>query len=64
MQLRLSKEIYSLNSIHLAIDAYKEYAKIVIQQDDLYYICNFSDCVNDEGVTIKEFENFLISLHN
>lgn len=64
MRLKLSKEIYSLTQIQSAVEAYKEYATIVIQFKDKYYQCIFAECINDESDTIKEFENYLISLQN
>ena len=63
MQLKLAKEIYSVDRIRSAIEIYADYAIIRLRQDEGYYICEFSDCVNDEDVTVREFENYLISLH-
>ena len=63
--MRIPVEIYSLSSIEQAIDAYRNLARIEWHRERENFIClDFSDCKFDENRTMKEFENYLISIEN
>ena len=63
-KLQLSKEIYSKQSVSNAIVAYSGYARITVSEKRKYLQLTFRNCKYDEVRTIKEFENYLISLEN
>ena len=62
--LILNKEIYNLQYINMAILAYKEIADIKITSDDIYFTCIFDNCMYEYAITMREFENYLITLTN
>ena len=62
--MKQAKEIYSRNTIFQAVSDYGNIAKIVVSEDDKYWILEFSECVADEDITKMEFENYLIGLEN
>lgn len=59
-ELFLNEEIYSVGSIRGAVEAFEGLCKIVLRQESGYIICEFSDCVEDLYLTMREFENYLI----
>ena len=60
--LQLHKNIYTFSYIKFAIDAYSSIADIAIQENTEYWNVQFGYCEYDETLTIREFENYLISL--
>lgn len=60
--LDLHKDIYSQQCIQRALEAYKDLASITVVSHTDYWRCEFSACVNDEQVTIQEFENYCVGL--
>ena len=64
MMLHLNKGLFSRSNINEAMDAFKKYALLRIEEDDRYWILNFNKCLYDAGITVKEFENYLIALEN
>lgn len=64
IELKLNADIYDVQKVKIAADAYKELCKIKLRTADDYIICNFTDCLYDPEETIKEFENYTIDLMN
>ena len=64
MILRLNKQIFDYGTVVTAIKAYMDLATITIDDDRLYWVCSFYDCVYPESLTICEFENYVIDLMN
>ena len=64
LNLKLSKAIYKEDAIHKAITAFSNISSISCFDVGNSYICSFSGCVEDEVLTSKEFENYLIDLLN
>lgn len=64
-KLKLRSDVYTEESIKKVIAVYKTLAEIVIegQKDGYIRIC-FINCIYDEKLTIKEFENYLIGVEN
>lgn len=60
--LQLNKDIYSIVSIEDAISAYSRLAEISITEKESYYYLLFENCRFGGERTIREFENYLISL--
>lgn len=63
-KLMLSKDLYKMQTITKATDAFVELAQISLQEDENYYVCFFGKCIYSQEQTIKEFENYLIDLCN
>ncbi|WP_130838291.1 HxsD-like protein [Lachnoclostridium sp. Marseille-P6806] len=63
-KLYLSSEIYSIESIREAIEAYRELADISIEEINGIYVLSFRNCQYDEYITKCEFENYCIGLTN
>ncbi len=64
MILKLSKEIYDDRAINMACKDYKEYARIIVKNNNDSYELLFDKCRYDKRRTILEFENYLIGLEN
>ena len=65
IRLKLNNDIYTEKSIKNVIDVYKTLANIVVEsQRDGYLTICFANCVYDEKLTVKEFENYLIGVEN
>ena len=64
-KVKLRSDVYTEESIKKVIAVYKTLADIVIegQKDGYIRIC-FTNCIYDEKLTIKEFENYLIGVEN
>ena len=62
--LFLNKQIYCLQYIERAVQAYRSIATIKIVPDKGYWVCVFEDCVYDNETTKREFENYVIALMN
>ena len=62
--LCLSKELYSVQNIENAINAFSDLAKIKIKQDEKYYICTIQSSRYSVDETFCEFENYIIDLTN
>lgn len=62
--LFLNKQIYCSQYIEIAVQAYRSIATIKIVSDKEYWICVFEDCVYDNEITKREFENYMIALVN
>lgn len=63
-KLLLSKEIYSINRIEEACEAFSHIVLIEIEDSLNYWKCDFSNCKFDEEKTALEFENYLIGITN
>ena len=63
-KLMLSKDLYEIQAIKKATDAFVELVQISVQEDENYYVCLFEKCIYSQEQTIKEFENYLIDLCN
>ena len=64
-KLKLRSDVYTEESIKKVIAVYKTLADIVIEgQKDGYMMICFINCIYDEKLTIKEFENYLIGVEN
>lgn len=63
-RLILSADIYSQASIEKACQAYKNYADIKIKQTKLNMELTFDRCMYESGLTMCEFENYLINVEN
>lgn len=64
IKLELCKEIYNKQSISIAMGAFRDLAKISINEFGNYYEISFNDCSYDESMTMREFENYVIDLQN
>lgn len=64
INLELSADVYSENSIKQTIAVYKNYAVIKLKKKRNKWILKFSKCRYDEQLTVKEFENYLIGTEN
>ncbi|MFA7101086.1 MAG: HxsD-like protein [Bacilli bacterium] len=62
--IKVNKSLFSTSTIGEAMEAYKDYALIVIKQDAGYTVLTFLKSKFDEEQTIKEFENYMIELEN
>lgn len=60
--LKLSIELFCLNDILSAKNAFSDFAFIGVQERDGYYILTFSECRYSIDETVKEFDNYVISL--
>ncbi len=63
-ELKLSKDIYSIQGIEKTIGAYSGYATMEIYNRGAHWRVTFSACKYDEKLTVKEFENYLIGMEN
>ena len=63
-RLHIRKELYRIECIVGAIDAYKDIATIRLDDDNDYWLLRFSKCTYDSTRTVREFENYLIGLEN
>lgn len=63
-RITVNLEIYSVETIRKAIQAYCTLAKISIKQKKEQSIIIFWHCKYDEDRTAKEFENYLIGIEN
>lgn len=64
IELLVSSEIYSDESIQRAILAYKDYAKIRVSRKEKYMLLRFSNCKYNERETALAFENYMIGVEN
>lgn len=63
-KLQLNADIYSESSIRETCEAYKAYASIKIKKKNEYMELTFDKCKYESGITMKEFENYLINVEN
>lgn len=63
-KVKINRSIYSDETIKTAILAYQHHAVISAKFKGEYVILTFWKCKYDEGLTIKEFENYLIGIEN
>lgn len=63
-ELRLCRKIYDLKDITFSVKSYAGIADILIQQEENYIICKFTNCIYDFTQTMQEFENYLIQYSN
>lgn len=63
-ELRLCRKIYDLKDITFSVNSYAGIADILIQQEESYIICKFTNCIYDLTKTMQEFENYLIQYSN
>lgn len=62
--LNLNEQIYDKDVVCRAVSDYETLADITISCDNGRIQLQFSNCAFDEGVTVHEFENYLIDLMN
>lgn len=63
-ELKLSKEIYNYGLVKMAVKEFAEISNIVVNIEENYLRCVFTNCVYDVETTLKEFENYVIDLNN
>lgn len=63
-KLILSMDIYSVDSIEKACNAYRNLARIRAKKRKGCMELIFDRCRYDTDITIKEFENYLINAEN
>lgn len=63
-KLYMNKSIYEIKFIRNAIKDYANIANIDILESDTYFEIIFRESIFDMSVTIKEFENYIISIMN
>ena len=63
-ELKLNNEIFSMESIRAAKEAYLEIANITVLHGRRCTILFFTNCRHDVERTVKEFENYLIGIEN
>ena len=64
IRLSVNTDIYSIENILYAAEAYKNLAKINILRKSETAKIVFRNCKYDEERTVREFENYLIGLEN
>lgn len=65
MIINLNKELFDIQCIRSAAEAFKDLAEFDISNTDKKYYCvQFKNCIYSEETTGKEFENYLIDLQN
>lgn len=64
IRLSVNADIYSMDNISKAVEAYKNLAKIKTLKKGETVTIVFRYCKYDEERTIREFENYLIGLEN
>lgn len=64
IRLSVNIDIYSIENISRATEAYKNLAKIKVSKDGNAMNIVFRKCKYDEERTVREFENYLIGLEN
>ena len=62
--LRIKSNLYSEKNLRQAIEAYSKLCSIKYEIKNNIIEGRFMDCIYPEETTIKEFENYLISLEN
>lgn len=60
--LQLSEDIFSLQTVQAAIQAYSGLARIEMKFQPRGWLLSFTDCQYDPQLTIREFNNYLINL--
>ena len=63
-RLDLNKRVYDEKAILSAIDAFSGICSVSYSEGGDHWICLFTDCVAEESLTVREFENYLIDLVN
>lgn len=63
-KLKLNRSVYSEDSIKVALQAYKDFAAITMNDEAHEIVLIFELCRYDEELTVKEFENYLIGVEN
>lgn len=63
-ELLLSKAIFDIGKITIAIHDYKHLAVITLIDDGGNYICKFDNCSYDIIIVMREFENYVVGLMN
>ena len=64
ISLQFPKNVYSAESISVAINGYRDICKIEVTEDKDYIHCVLTNSVTDLEVTALEFCNYLIELSN
>ncbi len=62
--LKLASDIYDIEAIKRACDAYSQISSISVASQERAYALTFDDCKYDEERTVLEFENYLIGMEN
>ncbi len=62
MTLVLKKQIYQKDSILHAIEAYQEIASVLLYENETDWICEFTWTEYEQSLTMREFENYVISM--
>ncbi|MDO4297671.1 MAG: HxsD-like protein [Lachnospiraceae bacterium] len=60
--LWLNKELYRKSTIQQALKDYSGICEVQLLEEQNYYVCRFLRTVPERGLTMKEFEDYLISL--
>lgn len=63
-KIELNKKIYNINLVDHAVYDFKDLCSITVYENVKYIECEFSNCIYDESITSKEFENYLIDCMN
>lgn len=65
IRLKIKNDIYTETNIKKAINVYKHLVDIEVEcHENGYMILCFNNCMYDEKLTVKEFENYLIGMEN
>ena len=63
-ELIVSTGIYSVETVRLALEAYRGYASVQVREKNDRITLTFSECRFGEERTVMEFENYMIALEN
>ena len=64
-EFSLSKELYPLGAVKIAVDSFSEIAAITVEESGSVLICSFNMIKSiPVNICMSEFENYLIDLIN
>ena len=62
--ITFNKELYSVQSVHAAVDAFSHLADFKVIDNQTYMIVIVENCRYDEDRTVAEFGNYVIDSMN
>lgn len=63
-KLNVKREIYADETVLKTMKIYRKYAVTTVKFQKDQAIITFWKCKNDECLTVKEFENYMIGIEN
>ena len=62
--ITFNKELYSIQSVNAAIEAFKNFADFKTSENQSYITVSVVNCRYDENQTVAEFGNYIIDSMN